>query len=40
MESGGIRKSGGKYIAKFAWRDRITLDGADVTHYRRRWPEA
>ena len=40
VESGGIGKSGSKYIAKFVWRDKITLDGADVTCYRRRWPEA
>lgn len=40
IESGSIGKSGGKYIAKFAWGDKITLDGLDVTGYRRRWPEA
>ena len=40
VESGGIGKSGSKYITKFVWRDKITLDGADVTCYRRRWPEA
>ena len=40
VESGGIGKSGSKYIAKFVWRDKITLDGADATYYRRRWPEA
>ena len=40
IESGGIGKSGSKYIAKFVWRDKITLGGADVTCYRRRWPEA
>ena len=40
VESGGIGKMNRKYLAKFVWRDRITLDGADVTCYRRRWPEA
>ena len=40
VESGSIGKASRKYIAKFAWKDRITLGGTDVTRYRRRWPRA
>ena len=39
-EPGNIGKASRKYIAKFARRDGITLGGADVTRYRRRWPQA
>lgn len=40
MESGRIGKMNDKYHAVFAWGDKITLDGTDVTYYRRRWPQA
>ena len=40
VESGRIEKLSGKYHATFAWGDKITLDGMDVTYYRRRWPQA
>ena len=40
VESGRIARMSRKYRASFVWGERITLGGADVTHYRRRWPEA
>lgn len=40
IEAGRIKKMSRKYRATFLWGDKITLDGADVTYYRRRWPTA
>ena len=40
VESGRIVRMSRKYRASFVWGERITLGGADVTRYRRRWPEA
>ena len=40
VESGRIERMSRKYRASFVWGERITLGGADVTRYRRRWPEA